>query len=320
MLMMSVSLKNQVIHAISKSKSIGADKHSAKGKGQAYSGNKTGKIYSYSTYRARQDVAKSFCNYVKDNYPEVRQASQLTAEHAQSWLNHCATTGCSTDTLKSYKSQLNSIEKNINSAYRCNTNLSAATAPKGGTKAIRCNPMKSEHLQALKDSYRPYSTGANALTIAEATGARNEEICHVQNRDIHINSDGTATVHIESGKGGRNRDIQVRNPEHVQNLQDLKNHLGASPTERPCPVTRQSLLNNLERHMKSTYTSEGTSIKSQYQNQEFHSIRKMYAQNEYNQCRNEGMSKEQAFQYVTEQLGHNRTDPDLMNRYIANQW
>lgn len=41
---MSVSLKNQVLHAISHNKNMGADKHAAKGKGQAYGGNKTGKI------------------------------------------------------------------------------------------------------------------------------------------------------------------------------------------------------------------------------------------------------------------------------------
>ena len=54
---------------------MGADKHAAKGKGQAYGGNKTGKIYSYSTLNARKDVAKNFCNYVKEHYPEVKKAS-----------------------------------------------------------------------------------------------------------------------------------------------------------------------------------------------------------------------------------------------------
>ena len=317
---MSVSLKNQVLHAISKSKSFGTDKHALKRKGQAYQGNKGGKIHSYSTFRARQDVAKNFCNYMKNNYPEVRQANDLTSEHAQSFLNDCAVKGCSGDTLKSYKSQLSGIEKNINSVYHANTNLSAVTVPKGRTAAIRCNAMKQEHLQALKDSYREFSTGYNALTLAEACGARNEELCHIQNRDITIHNSNYATVHIENGKGGRSRDIEIRNAEHVQNLQDLKNHLGANPTERACPVTNRSLLNNLERHMKSTYTSDGISIKSQYQNQEFHSIRKMFAQNQYDNCRNASMSKEESFKYVTQQLGHNRIDSDLMNRYISNQW
>lgn len=318
---MSVSLKNQVLHAISHNKNMGADKHAAKGKGQAYGGNKTGKIYSYSTLNARKDVAKNFCNYVKEHYPEVKKASQLKAEHAQSWLNYCATQGnCSTDTLKSYKSQLNGIEKNINSTFHASVNLSEAETPQGQTKAVRCSPMRADHLQALKSSYRPFSTGANALTLAEACGARNEEICHIQNRDIHINTDGTATVHIEDGKGGRNRNVRVQNSEHVQNLKQLKEHLGANPYQRPCPVQKGSLLNNLERHMKSTYTETGVSIKSYYKNQEFHSIRKMFAQAQYDYCRTNGMSKADSFKYVTEQLGHNRTDSNLMNRYIANQW
>jgi len=317
---MSVSLKNQVLHAISRSKSFGTDKHALKGKGQAYRGNKEGRIYSYASFNARKDVAKNFCNYMKNNYPNVKQASQLTAEHSQAFLNYCATQGCNTDTLKSYKSQLNGIEKNINNAYKCNTNISEAKTPTGSTSKIRCNPMKQEHVNALKNSYKPYSTGYNALTLSEATGARNEEICHIQNRDIIIHSVNYATVHIADGKGGRNRDIKVRNPEHVKNLQLLKNHLGANPTARPCPVARKSLLNNLERHMKSTHTIKGVSIKSEYKNQEFHSIRKMFAQEQYNMCRTQGMSKEDSFRYVSEQLGHNRIDSDLMNRYISNQW
>ena len=45
----------------------------------------------------------------------------------------------------------------------------------------------------------------------------------------------------------------------------------------------------------------------------------MFAQAQYDYCRTNGMSKADSFKYVTEQLGLNRTDSDLMNRYIANQ-
>lgn len=315
---MAVSIKNQILHAISDNKLIGASKHSLKGKGQAYKG----KILSYSTLNARKDVAKSFSKWLSQNYREIRLAKDINSSVVQEWLNDCATSGkCSTDTLKSYKSQMIGIANNINDTYHSNIDLKTVKVPQGyNTNAVRCSPMKQADLQVLKRSYKPFSTGYNALVLAESGGLRCEEICHLQNRDIQVINSSLAYVHIDCGKGGRNRDIKVTNPKHIQSLISLKNHLGSNLKSRPCPVTKKSLLSNLERHMKSTYISKDVTVKSQYQNQAYHSIRKMFAQNEYDKCRNSGMSKKESFQFVTQQLGHNRIDSDLMNRYIANQW
>ena len=48
---------------------------------------------------------------------------------------------------------------------------------------------------------------AKALQLSYHAGLRVSEISKLQQRDIKINSNGTATVHIANSKGARDRDI-----------------------------------------------------------------------------------------------------------------
>lgn len=314
---MAHNLRGQLLHAINSNSATGQSKHSAKAKGLAYGKNASGKIYSYSSANARRDVAKNFSNWMKENHPEVKQAKDLTSEHAQGFLNDCASRGCSTDTIKSYRSELSSLGKNINSTYKgSNVDMSKTVSVKGYNETkVRNTPMKSEHIEALRNSYKVGSTGYNAVTVAQATGARAAELCHMQGRDIHINSDGTATVHVDHGKGGRNRDIIVRNQEHVQNLAEIKNNVGE--TGRICPCQVGSLHKNLNRHMDKVKDSTGKSLNEVYNHQGFHSMRKDYAQREYDRCRDEGMSIKDSMNEVSHLLGHGDNREELMSRYIA---
>lgn len=89
--MASRSLKSQVLHAVSTSfygdqergisGGFGTSKHSDK-----ISNQKAGKIYSYDCYNNRQDVAKEFCSWMKNEHPEIRRASDLTERHATEFL------------------------------------------------------------------------------------------------------------------------------------------------------------------------------------------------------------------------------------------
>lgn len=314
---MAHNLRGQLIHAIKSNSAMGESKHSAKAKGQAYGKNSTGKIYSYSSAHARQDVAKNFANYMKENHPDIKDVRNLTSEHAQGFLNSCASRGCSTDTIKSYRSELSSIGKNINSTYKnSNVDMSKTVAVKGHNETkVRNNPMRNEHIQALKDSYKVGSTGYNAVTVSEAAGLRASELCHLQGRDITINQN-YAVVHVDHGKGGRNRDVIVRNQEHVQNLSEIKNSIG--DMQRVCPVQVGSLHKNLDRHMdKIKDNLTGKSLNQVYNHQGFHAMRKDYAQREYDRFRSEGMGIKESMNEVSHLLGHGNGREELMSRYIA---
>lgn len=318
---MSRNLRAQIEYAIKNNMAIGESKHSAKGKNLAYGNNREGRIYSYSTLHSRQDVARNFCNYIKREYG-IKNASDLKAEHAQSFLNEVCEKGATDATLQTYKSQLNGIERNINSTYKtANIDLSSAVVPKnGGGAKIRCNPMTAEHLELLKNSYKPYATGQNAIKIGEIGGLRTSEICNLRNENIVIYDTDKAQISVKNGKGGRDRRIKVNNPQQVQILKELKEHLGDNPTARFCPVKPDSLERNLQRHMFRTVDNGGITLKNYYPNQAFHSIRKHFAQGRYDNCRNNGLSIKDSLQAVSADLGHNRISADLMNRYVANQW
>lgn len=318
---MGRNLRAQLEYSIKNNMAIGESKHSAKGKSLAYENNKNGKIYSYSTLHSRQDVARNFCNFVKREYG-IKNACELKQEYAQAFLNEVCERGATDATLRTYKSQLNAIEKNVNTTFKtANIRLSGAIVPRnGGSAKIRCNPMKIEHLKLLKDSYKSYSTGQNAVKIGEIGGLRASEICNLRNENVVIHDTNKAEILVKNGKGGRDRRIEVNNPQQVQTLKDLKEHLGNNPITRICPIKPDSLERNLERHMLKTVDKLGIPLKNYYPNQSFHSIRKYFAQAKYDTCRNHGLSIKDSLKAVSVALGHDRISADLMNRYVANQW
>ena len=138
---------------------FGASKHSAE--------QKNGKIFSWSSYHSRVDVACLFASYVREHYPEVREARQLTQEMAESFLLSKAST-CTTETLDCYRSNLSSLGDNINRTYS-SAHVDLKVSKVVGTTAnqeTRCKAMTDTHLTALRNSYRPGSSGHTAVTLA----------------------------------------------------------------------------------------------------------------------------------------------------------
>ncbi|MDD3220286.1 MAG: hypothetical protein PHC41_04390 [Lachnospiraceae bacterium] len=311
------TLRSQLINAIKRQSTFGRDKHSDKKMGKAGRHNTAGRVYSYTSSRNREATAKDFAQYMKENYPNIKNAYQLTSEHCQEWLNSKAISGkCSTDTLKTYRQNLNDLEKNINSTYsKACVNLHETKTPSGyNTSKVRCQAMSQVHQEAVKATYQPYSTGYNAITIAQASGCRCAEIAKMQNRDITINKDGTQAIVHAIGKGGRERDIIITNQQDVQNLQDIKAHVSAE-TSRFCPCKSESLQVNIQRHI------EKAGLKDKYSKSTFHAIRKNFAQRQYNQCRTAGMTKQESLDFTSNQIGHGcDRDATTMTAYVANQW
>ena len=306
---MGRNLRGQFNYAINKSfeDGHGTSKHSDKRNG-VQDGSK---IYSYSTRNQRLDVSNQFASWMKDNHSEVKKATQVNSSHVQGFLLD-KSKNCSNETLNQYRSQLLGLGKNINRIFNGNVDLSCSKVSGNQSKSIRVNPMLKKDFNRLKESYKPYTTGFNALTITSAGGCRVSELSKLKNKDITIGKDReVATIFVKDGKGGRDRTIIVTDKDRIKELEDLKNNLGGSE-ERVCPCQTGSLMKNLDRHMKQV------GIKSCYQNQGFHSIRKMYAQNEYDAYRS-SHTRQESLDYVSRQLGHG-SDRDLktLQRYITN--
>jgi len=300
---MGKNLKHQFIHAIEDNFKEGMDKHSIK----ANDIRNDGKVFSYADRKNLIDIASNFSNYMKVNYPDIRQVKEVRAEHIQGFFNDKAKE-CSNATLKQYQAKFNKLEKVVNKTYNINTKYKGYTLPlaKENTK-IRDSSMSKEDFKKLEKAFNNSNSSAKvAIQLTSRAGLRVSECTKLQGRDINL-KDGV--IHVEGGKGGRNRDVPMREQDK-QYFSSLKSNVG--DRERVCPVQSDSINKSIDRAMKR----EG--IRNKYSDTSIHCIRKMYAQEEFNRCRSEGIEIKQALQRVSVLLGHGEDRIELMRQYVLN--
>lgn len=300
---MGKNLKHQFIYTIEDNFNEGMDKHSMKSDGI----KNNGKIFSYSDRKNLIDLACNFSNFMKENYKDIKQVKEIRAEHIQSFLNHKAEE-CSNATLKQYEAKFNKLEKIVNKTYNINVNYKGYTLPlsKENTK-IRDSSMSKDDFIRLEKAFDSSKSSAKiAIQLTARTGLRVSECTKLQGRDINLKDN---VIHVEDGKGGRNRDVPIR-AEDRNYFANLKANIG--DMERVCPVRSDSINKAIDRAMKS----EG--IRNKYNDTSIHCIRKMYAQKEYDRFRSEGMEIRQALQEVSKLLGHGEDRIELMREYVLN--
>ena len=298
---MGKNLKHQFIHAIEDNFKEGMDKHSMK----ANNIRNDGKVFSYADRKNLIDVASNFSNYMKENYKDIRQVKDIRAEHIQSFFN-CKAKECSNATLKQYQAKFSKLEKVVNNTYNINVRYNGYELPlsKENTK-VRNTSMSKDDFKKLEKSFSTSKSSAKvAIQLTARVGLRVSECSKLQGRDINL-KDGV--IHVEDGKGGRNRDVPIRESDK-EYFNNLKANVG--DMERVCPVRSDSINKAIDRAMNR----EG--IRNKYNDTSIHCIRKMYAQNEFNRCRNEGMEIKQALQEVSILLGHGEDRMELMRQYV----
>lgn len=300
---MGRNLKYQFLHAIDKNFSEGMDKHSIKADGKM---NGT-RIFSYADRKNLIDTASNFSNFMKNMHPEVKQVKDIKSEHIQSFLNSKSAT-CSTATLKQYESKFNKLEKVVNNTYNCNANYRGFSTPNGANATkIRNSAMSKADFKRLESSFSNSNSSAKvAIQLTARAGLRVSECVKLQGRDINLQK---GTIHVADGKGGRDRDIQMR-PEDKQFWTDLKAQY--NDYERLCPVKEDSINKAISREM------EKLELKDKYEDTSIHAIRKMYAQEQFDRYRDEGMEIREALGAVSVDLGHGANRIELMKEYVLN--
>ena len=314
---MARNLKYQFKYAIEQSCKFGADKHSMK-RNSVENGNRGATTFSYADRKNLIDVSSNFSNWMKDNHPEIKQLKDVNSNHVQNFLNHKAQT-CTSATVGQYKAKFSKLEKLVNNTYsKANVNYSNTVTPaaSNNTQKLRSKTMSSNDYNKLKNYMSNNcrsSNGVTALKIGYTTGLRVSEISKLQQRDIKINSDGTATVRVIDGKGGRDRDVHITNKDSVQTLAQIRDSV-QNPTDRIVPIQPGSINKNINRAMDKCnmqeYKLHDTCV---------HSLRKAFAQQEYDRYKEEGMEPKQAWDCVSEQLGHGKNRDDLYKAYIENK-
>lgn len=298
---MGKNLKQQFIFAIDCNFTEGQDKHSMKANGIT----NDGRIFSYADRKNLIDAASNFANYMKENSPDIKQVKNIRAEHIQSFLNHKANE-FSNATMKQYQSKFTKLEKIVNNAYGIKANYSGYTLPlsKENTK-VRNTSMAAGDFKKLENFFRKSkSYGKIAIQLSARVGLRVSECTKLQGRDIDMDKN---IVHVEDGKGGRNRDIPIRK-EDQDYFRQLKSNV--KDIERICPVRADSINKAINRALRK----EG--IRDKYRDTNVHSLRKMYAQKEFDRCRSMGMSISESLREVSVLLGHGKDRTELMQQYV----
>ncbi|MBI6051760.1 tyrosine-type recombinase/integrase [Clostridium perfringens] len=302
---MARNLKYQLKTAIEKNFKEGMDKHSIKANG----GDGT-KIFSYSDRKNLINFTSNFSNWMKFNYPEVKLAKDINSNHVQSFLNSKAQ-DCSRATLKQYVSKANKMAKLINNTYNQNLKFNVvAPVSKSSNQPLRNKQMEVNHYNKLISKMRD-GNGKNALMITKNFGLRVSELTKLQGRDIDLDK---GVIRVVGGKGGRDREVPIRTLEQREVAQKLKATV-SQETDRIVPIKQNSVNMALSRAM------DKIGVGNEYSDTGIHSIRKLYAQEQYNYYRSSGMEINQALGEVSRDLGHSLErgkDMDLMCIYIKN--
>lgn len=300
---MSHNLQYQLKSAIDANFREGIDKRAYKG---SHGRQATEKVFSYSSRKDLIQTSANFAKYIKQEYPEVKLASQIRSEHAEKYLlskkEHCTSA-----TVEQYAARLSKINLIVNDYFKSANASWNAKAPEIPTVKMRDISFQRDHYDKVMervsncDSYR-------ILDLAGRFGGRVDELTYLRAKDINFNSMELRLV----GKGGRERLLPIRE----RDVEPLKRYLeGKTSDERLFDVKKGSVNSYLGRHCKrlgiTVYKNCKTGV---------HAIRKMLAQELYDEKRLEGYTREEALAYVNNYLGHGDHRPDISDTYVQNQW
>ena len=281
------------------------DKHSIKKSGQ----RDGTRVFSYADRKNLIDVSSNFANFMRKSHPEVKQVRQIKSSHVQSFLNEKAK-NCSTKTIQQYQSKFSKLEKLINSTYRSSkTSFSKGIIVPQGKEKQRSLEMKRNHYNKLITNIsHSRSQAVPAIQLAGRFGLRVSETVNLKGKDIQLAKN---TLHIHESKGGRSRDILITKEADRAFLEALKSQYGDN--QRIVPIKEDSVNRFLQRELGKIglgqYQAHGTGI---------HAIRKMYAQERYDEFRQKGLSIQTSLDKTSELLGHGDNRNELMREYVLN--
>ena len=300
---MGRNLKYQFKSAIESCFKESMDKHSLKHQ-QGIGGNK---IFSYSDRKNLIDLSSNFSNFMKESHPTIKYIKEIKPQHIQQFLNS-KSQDCSTKTLEQYVSKFNKLEKVVNGVYHAQVNFRSGFIVPNGKEKIRSIPMSRKDFNRLLSCVQgSKSLAVNAVILASIFGLRVSECVNIQGRDIQVDK---GMLHIHESKGGRSRDLVIPN-EYRQYMESLKSSV--KDTERVIPIKEDSVNKFLSRQLEALglgqYREHNTGI---------HSIRKMVAQEFFDNCRREGQTIQQSLNITSHMLGHGSGRNELMKHYVQN--
>lgn len=187
------SLSHQFWQELESKKAIGESRHQAKMQAKEQ-GFKVETIHSYGTYSAYKQASKTFCKWVKTEFQEVRNLSDIDKDICVMYIQHRAGQGVSAYTYSQDMAMINKcLDLGLTKSY-CGVS-------KRSLSAITKNRTDSG-----------FRTATGALeTIIKGSGLRRNELYNLKKENLLISNNRIVGVVVSSGaKGGRGRTVEVR--------------------------------------------------------------------------------------------------------------
>lgn len=188
------SLKYQIKSALDRKKVFGSSKHEDKrANGQKPAPDK---IYSAITYKNYMGYCMRFATWAggKHQCKNMEDARMYTGDY----LDELVACGKSAYTVRA-------VAAALAKAYDCGTTDLGCELP----KRVRSDITQHRSNGATWAGVFSEVNNADLVAFAKATGLRRHEIAKVKPSDIVQHADGTVTVTVTRGKGGKNRIVTV---------------------------------------------------------------------------------------------------------------
>lgn len=302
------NISNQMNQCIIKSFKPGISKRQDKINGNFY--EKT-KVYSYTEKESLIDIAKDFSNWLKNEHKEIRKMKDITPSIVNEYLSSKTKT-CTTKTIQLYATRLDKIGKLGESIYGCKMNIKATTIPKGKEHSIRTVTMSEKDYQKII-SVKSTSLALIGVKLSHAFRLRVSECVRI--KPEHISKD---SLTIYKSKGGKTRVIPIETKEQQKIIKEIKTIIkekNISSNKFILNIKADSInkwLARRENKLNMTkYRESKTSI---------HSIRKNYAQREYDrQMKLTNGNEKESYNQMMLRLGHGKDRLDLREAYLGHK-
>jgi len=301
---MSKSIKGQFHFAINDNFTEGFDKHSyQKENGKGMDNHVPGYTYKFNLL----DVARNLGNYLKEEYPEVKQVKDIKVEHIQSFFNYRAET-CDDNTLNQYSNAINKLEYVAEKTFKVDLSWKGEyivpPSIKDGVLSERGvdSVMSREDLETIKSyATENRSQSGDIIRLQDHLGVRVTEITLIKKENIDLEK---GTIELKC-KGGKELTRQLT-PEGVALVKEIlaENYHG----DKLFSIKPGSV----DEYLRDKQDKMGLDRHS------FHDIRRLVAQEKYDNWRAEGLSIKEAADKTSIWLNHGKNrDAMLRECYIV---
>lgn len=303
------NIRGQGLRAISSHYTERIDKHAYK---KENGHDMSAKVFSASERKNLCDVWINFSNFMKEYDNSIQYVKDIDKDHMQAFLDKRAET-CDKNTLQNYKHALQKIEILANDTYsQCNLNSAAQCSVSNDCKEN--NSKKGVNAVISREDYNKILARAEKSNSQAAYALRLQE--HLANRvngtinarfDKYDAEKGTIKVKGKAGKW------------HTVNLDDSAKKLIEEIHDKNFNKKDANRLFSIQADSVNKYLQR-TEKKLELDENSFHSIRRLKAQEHYDECRNFGMTRQEAMNSTSLFLSHGENRNYMLNQSYIKSW